>query len=627
MNINGSQGFNRIARNIGDIPKNIKNYIEGRAAQKADGRMELFPAPPRPAVKIDEKGNKIQQKLSVGDKVINGVFGVTAAPLMLIGHASVAAYKNSLLNRIDKNTDTIKELKSEIKNLKETIDLRKSGLEELKQELFIKSDDTIKLSGQKRTEDLLKINSEIAQGKVHQNGDNEKLSKLETKLGKLENSKSVAEARLQKFHQAGQMLRGESNESPNKVNAESKFVPNEKVDKLNIELGNLKAKIGEKEQIISERQLPSDEIELLRKEVKELRKTMVETIQIKTIIIKQEFIENQKELIIKSQDLISKYEEKISNINDTDIALKLGLNKQINGREIYISLRQETIDLLENEISELEETMANEFWDVNNTSDNISFSDDTDTDMESLEKDVDFDEGFNHVFDDTTPDIESLEKNVDFDEGFNLIEEKGTVIAGKTDIQKTPENKSSFFKTMLSKKNEKKFDKLTETVRVNRISASQISEEMNVLKNEIKNLETDIKDLEISMSTGEKQKQIEGKHQEQMEYIASVPVLKGNPEVEAKVTHLENEMKELEQERDQQEGRLESLKVNLNNKTFTLGVKQKALEIIENTENKLRNVEAKLNKLGQAGSAEKVNTEAPNLIEGDVDFDEGFDKI
>lgn len=83
----------RISRGLSNIPQNVKNYVQGRSAERLDGRMRLYPAPP-----IKPKDG---EKLDLTSQVLNGVFGVVAAPIIALGFAPVAAYKNSLL-KVDK---------------------------------------------------------------------------------------------------------------------------------------------------------------------------------------------------------------------------------------------------------------------------------------------------------------------------------------------------------------------------------------------------------------------------------------------------------------------------------------------------------------------------------------------
>lgn len=89
MNFNSiSQGLNSVSNAVDNAKTHIKQYVGGKVEQSRDGRMSLYPPPP-----LSNAG--------LGGKIINGVFGVTAAPLIAVGYAPITAYKNSLIDKLE----------------------------------------------------------------------------------------------------------------------------------------------------------------------------------------------------------------------------------------------------------------------------------------------------------------------------------------------------------------------------------------------------------------------------------------------------------------------------------------------------------------------------------------------
>lgn len=86
-----SQGLNNISAAVGNISTNVNHYVSNKKLEQSrDARISLYPPPP-------------VSNANLGGKIINGVFGVTIAPLMLPGYAPVAAYKNSLVKNNPEN--------------------------------------------------------------------------------------------------------------------------------------------------------------------------------------------------------------------------------------------------------------------------------------------------------------------------------------------------------------------------------------------------------------------------------------------------------------------------------------------------------------------------------------------
>ena len=100
---------NNMGNLVNNVSAKVSNYVGGESAQKLDDRMKLFPGPPIPAKDTGE--------ISLSSKVLNGVFGVTVAPLTAIARAPVAAYKTILANNKQKlrEKELIGEMKAGIK--------------------------------------------------------------------------------------------------------------------------------------------------------------------------------------------------------------------------------------------------------------------------------------------------------------------------------------------------------------------------------------------------------------------------------------------------------------------------------------------------------------------------------
>lgn len=218
-----SERMSNIGQSIANIPKNIKQYIEGRPAQSRDGRMELYPAPPRQAGN-GEDGSI--QKLGLGDKIINGVFGVTAAPLIALGYAPVAAYKNSLLDKqddikssIEVNKNHIKQNGIEIKKLEEKISKLETAMAERAILIVNLRENSNEISHVPENMRPQKIQYEEG----FQRTDEKKIEDLKEKVAKLQRFTQMAEKeikayegklintqiQLDNFYQAGKTLRGE----------------------------------------------------------------------------------------------------------------------------------------------------------------------------------------------------------------------------------------------------------------------------------------------------------------------------------------------------------------------------------------------------------------------------------
>lgn len=127
-----NDGMNSIGRGINHIQESVKNYVGGRSALNQEGRMRMYPAPPiRPEVKAD--GTK--EELSTGKKVVNGVFGATAAPLMAVGYASVAAFKNNLLAKQNKLEEKVRVTGQAVPILQKEVSKLAAEISELKEKI------------------------------------------------------------------------------------------------------------------------------------------------------------------------------------------------------------------------------------------------------------------------------------------------------------------------------------------------------------------------------------------------------------------------------------------------------------------------------------------------------------